>query len=342
MSDNTISAASAGTGVAMAKTTATSQFTPGDEYSYPADKLVIPSKGHPLFNAARTLSNEGVDKLVASMKDKGWGNIPPVLVQFDELGDAVVVAGIRRTKAARQVGIEAQIKVLDPNLPVSELLSINIQENENRTDTNPMAKAESFNNFIQSYVAESLAEEFPDATEYTAKAVTKATTRAKQILAVKVKLAKETIDEYLQLMNLGSRARKYVIDGTLKRVDVSDRGAGLTRMILEDGSPDEDAQEAALEKLVKHTEETGAKPSRKELKAVTKGEAVGFKPKAWEINQMITKMEEATEAGTEDYSEQLNLIRFLRGDLTLRTAKKRMSWLKDVFVAKAGPGVAED
>jgi hypothetical protein len=77
--------------------------------------------------------------------------------------------------------------------------------------------------------------------------------------------------------------------------------------------------------------------SRAAAKQAATTEAVGYKPSAWEIRQMTVNMEEAGE-----YTEQLALISFLRGDLTLRTAKKRLPWLKDVFVTKAGPGAVEE
>jgi hypothetical protein len=326
------------TATATATAPAKQTYIPGREYTYSADDLLIPEKGDPLYIEGRTNSNEGVDKLEASMKDQGWGNIPPILVIESQPGQLKVVAGIRRTKAARKTNTPAQIRVLDPGMPVTEQLSLNIEENENRTDTNAIAKAHSFQSFVTEYVKQVLTEEFPDATEYTAKAIAKATVQAKKVLGLRLKLTAQTVDEYLQLVNLIPAARKAVAEGTLTRTAVIDRGAGLTRMLKEDGTPDVEKQTAALEKLMKHSEAAGGKTvSRAAAKQAATTEAVGYKPSAWEIRQMTVNMEEAGE-----YAEQLALISFLRGDLTLRTAKKRLPWLKDVFVAKAGPGAAEE
>lgn len=329
---------STGAAVALAATstpTAKSKYESGKTYTYPADNLLIPFSRDPLFNSARTNSNEGVDKLEASMRDNGWGNIPEVLVIERTPGKFTVVAGIRRTKAARKVGIDARIKVLDPSLSDSALLSINIQENENRTETNPLAKAESFGNFIEAYVREALAEEYPDATEIPARATKRARAQAIAVLATNVKLHKNTVDEYLQLLNLGKRARTLMLEGTLKRVDATDRGLKLAQMLNEDGTPDEAAQNVAIDNYLKQLGLDGKKPARKDLKKAAAGESVGYKPNGWEIRQMTVNMEEA------GLTEQLSFMQFLRGELTLRTAKKRLPWLKDVFVAKAGPGAAE-
>jgi len=327
----------------MATATSTTQqnYEPGKEYFYPADELLLPVPGDPLFNSARTNSNEGVDKLEASMKSYGgWGTIPAIGVVDNGYGQFKVVYGIRRTKAARKQAIEAKIHVLDPATPVSEQLALTIQENENRTDTNPLTKAESFGSFVQAFVDESIRQEYP-ATEENAGVVVippAATKRARAqaiaILAANVKLNKNTVDEYLKLLNLGNRARKLIIEGTLKRVDVSDRGLNLTGMVIEDGSPDVAAQDIALDNFLKTVEVEGKKPARKDLKKAATAEAIGYKPNNWEIKQIV--------ASDDTPEDAKNLIAFLKGELTLLAAKRRMPWLKTAFVLKAGPGSVED
>lgn len=319
----------------------------GGEYDYPADELIIPAKGSTLFNPARTTSNEGVDKLEASMKAAGgWGSIPPVLVVEDsEQQGFVVVAGIRRTKAARRVGILARIKVLDPNTAQSELVAVSILENENRTNTNPMAKAESFEAFINAYTNEALAEEYPTVTDdsYPVAATARMRSRGLKILASRLRLDPKTVDEYLQLLNLIPAARKHLIEGTLALRDVVDRGMGLTRMVNEDGTPNVEKQEAALARFFKVTQVQGKPTTGKQLKQVVAGEAVGYKPNPWETRQMVTKMQELGDEDPEvraELKQALSLMQFLRGELTLQSAKRRLPWLKRVFVPKDGPGAA--
>lgn len=294
----------------------------GVVYDYPADDLLIPDKSSPLFNAARTTSKEGVDKVEATMRmAEGWGSLPPVLVRQTDSG-LEVVAGIRRTLAARRIGVAAKIQLLDPKLTISELLGINVAENENRTDTNAVAKAESFTNFIEQYVAEAVAAELDE---------DRARTQAVKKLSQMVKMDPKTVDEYLQLMNLGKTARTAVIEGTVPRTVVTDRGLKLTRMVDENGKPDNDRQEAALEKYF--AKANGKKSTRDEAAKQGKGQAVGYRPSAWEVKQMLANENTPPEAAT--------LIQFLRGELTLQTAKRRMPWLKTAFVPKDGPGSGE-
>ena len=321
------------------------RYKVGGEYEYPADELIIPSKGDPLFNPARTTSNEGVDKLEASFKAAGgWGSIPPVLVVADEeLGGFRVVAGIRRTKAARRVGIPARIKLLDPNTPPSELVAVSILENENRTNTNPMAKAESFEAFVNAYTSEALAEEYPTVTDdsYAPAAIARMRARGLKILATRLKLDPKTVDEYLQLLNLIPAARKHLIEGSLAMRDVVDRGMGLTRMVNADGTPNVEKQEAALARFFKVAQVQGKPTTGKQLKQVVSGEAVGYKPNPWEVRQMLSRMQELGDEDPEVKAElvqAVTLLQFVKGELTLQTAKRRLPWLKRVFVPKDGPG----
>lgn len=322
----------------------------------PSD-LHIPEKHDPRFIPGRTDSKLGVDKIRALLKQHGeWPSFLAPIVAIEEpsiedpaVTQCTVVAGIRRTLAARAEGIEAHFTLLPPDTSIPDQLSIIIGENEGRTDLDPVAKAESFRAFITAY-AEAQRPAGQDDETYAAwpptREAKKLRSEALKVLAVNHKLDPRTIDEYLQLLERLPEVKKAVASGLVARTKVTDRaGWSRDKVLNEDGSPNEAVQTKLLKQLIgagmddpsaEGTLTAAGKLNREQAKQAATEGFVGFKPVKKELDWLLAAMSEAEDPETELWK---NILAFIRGELTLRAAKRRLPAVKNYFVAKDGPGV---
>lgn len=126
-------------------------------------------------------------ELMESIKAKGF--LQPIVVRKFKDGYEVI-AGERRLKAARKLGLE-KIPVLVKEATDKEVLELALVENIQREDLNPIEKAISYQRFI---------EEFGYAQEDVAKAIGK---------------DRVTVSNLLRLLKLPNEIRNAIIDGKI-------------------------------------------------------------------------------------------------------------------------------
>ncbi len=137
-----------------------------------------------------------IDELAASIKEKGL--LQPIVVR--KSGDGFeVVAGERRLKAARKLGLE-KVPVIIKNVDDKEALVLALIENIQREELNPIEEAESFRRLI---------EDFKNTQEDVAHMVSK---------------DRATVANLIRLLKLPKEIQKAVADGKIS--------AGHARAIL--------------------------------------------------------------------------------------------------------------
>ena len=128
-----------------------------------------------------------IDELAASIKDKGL--LQPIVVRRAGEGYEVI-AGERRLKAARQLGLE-KVPVIVKEADDQEALVLALIENIQREELNPIEEAESFRRLI---------EEFKHTQEDVARMVSK---------------DRATVANLVRLLKLPKEIQKAVADGKL-------------------------------------------------------------------------------------------------------------------------------
>lgn len=168
----------------------------------------------PNSNQPRKVFDEDkLDDLAASIKEHGL--IQPVVLRNIKNGYEIV-AGERRWRAARKVGIK-QIPCIIKELTDEENMLLAIIENMQREDLNPIEEAEGINQMIETYGL---------TQEQVSKSVGK---------------SRPYITNCLRLLKLPESVRNYVADGSLS--------AGHARAIVSAGN--EEKQIMLAEKTVK-------------------------------------------------------------------------------------------
>jgi ParB family chromosome partitioning protein len=128
-----------------------------------------------------------IDELAASIKEKGL--LQPIMVR--KAGDGFeVVAGERRLKAARKLGLE-KVPVIIRDVDDKEALVLALVENIQREELNPIEEAESFRRLI---------EEFKNTQEDVARMVSK---------------DRATVANLIRLLKLPKEIQKAVADGRI-------------------------------------------------------------------------------------------------------------------------------
>lgn len=139
------------------------------------------------FQPRQHYGESALEELAASIKDKGI--LQPILVR--RTGDGYeVIAGERRLKAARKLGLE-KIPVMIRDVNDKEALVLALVENVQREELNPIEKAESYKR---------LNEEFGYSQEEVAKSVGK---------------DRATISNLLRLLRLPEDIQAAVSDGSI-------------------------------------------------------------------------------------------------------------------------------
>ena len=126
---------------------APARYKPATLYKIPLDNLQ-PDPAQPRIHFAE----EALELLAASLKSQGV--IQPVLFRLDEQGEAILVAGERRWRAARQAGL----KTIPALCVVGDPLEISMVENTLREDLTAVELAEALGRLkeLRGYTLEQL------------------------------------------------------------------------------------------------------------------------------------------------------------------------------------------
>ena len=177
--------------------------------SYVSINDIKPNSNQP----RKTFDEEKLDELAASIKEHGM--IQPIVLRNVDNGYEIV-AGERRWRAARKVGIK-EVPCIIKELTDEENMLLAIIENMQREDLNPIEEAEGISQMIDTYGL---------TQEQVSKSVGK---------------SRPYITNALRLLKLPESIKRYVADGTLT--------TGHAREIVSAG--DIDRQEALAEAAVK-------------------------------------------------------------------------------------------
>ena len=93
-------------------------------------------------------SNEAISTLADSIRDHGM--LQPIVVRPLDTGGYQIVAGERRWRAARMLGLD-EVPVIIKEISDSETMQIAIIENLQRENLNPVEEANGFNELIEKY-----------------------------------------------------------------------------------------------------------------------------------------------------------------------------------------------
>lgn len=93
-------------------------------------------------------SNEAISTLADSIRDHGM--LQPIVVRPLDTGGYQIVAGERRWRAARMLGLD-EVPVVIKEISDSETMQIAIIENLQRENLNPVEEATGFNELIEKY-----------------------------------------------------------------------------------------------------------------------------------------------------------------------------------------------
>jgi len=127
-------AASAGASLAASKSKGQ------DVIQLPADKLV-PNPGQP----RKSFDEEELKELADSIKN--YGIIQPIIAANAGDGTYIIIAGERRTRAARLAGLDT-VPVIIRDYTDQKRLEISLVENIQRTDLNPIEEAAAYKNLM--------------------------------------------------------------------------------------------------------------------------------------------------------------------------------------------------
>ncbi|MCX5813386.1 MAG: ParB/RepB/Spo0J family partition protein [Proteobacteria bacterium] len=94
------------------------------------------------------IETESFKSLIQSIKDKGI--LEPLIVTAQDDGTYILICGERRLVAARQLGFESvPIRIIEAGKGLGETIALQLTENLQREDLNPMDQAKGILSFIQ-------------------------------------------------------------------------------------------------------------------------------------------------------------------------------------------------
>lgn len=156
-----------------------------EKYFFCDIEKIVPNKHQP-----RTIfKDEDLKELSDSIKENGI--IQPLIVKISDNGTYELIAGERRLRASKLVGLETVPVVVHEVEDDNVLLELALIENIQRTDLNPIEEAEAYNKLI---------EKFGYTQEQTAKRVGK---------------KRSTVTNILRLLNLPSFIQEDLVNGML-------------------------------------------------------------------------------------------------------------------------------
>lgn len=175
----------------------------------------------------KNFDNDKIDTLASSIKQHGI--IQPLLVRRDR-SEYIVIAGERRWRAAKKIGLKEVPVIVVEDIDDKKVLELSLIENIQREDLNPIEEALAY---------EELKSKFSLTQEQLSERIGKSRT---------------AITNCLRLLNLDVRVQEYIIDGIISE------GHGRTILAMDDKEVqykiaqkiiDEDLSVRETERLIK-------------------------------------------------------------------------------------------
>jgi len=160
----------------------------------------------------KSFDNEKIAELAESIKHHG---IIQPLILMKENDDYVIIAGERRWRAAKMVGLK-EVPAIIMDVTDKEVLEISLIENIQRQDLNPIEEALAYKKLIDNF-------------KFT-----------QEELSKRIGKSRTAITNCMRLMNLDDRVKEYIIQGVLSE------GHGRALLAIEDG----DLQYAIAQKVI--------------------------------------------------------------------------------------------
>jgi len=217
-----------------------SRLGKGFEALFSADPTPTVKQGEPMFvpisriepnpdQPRKDFDEKAMAELADSIREKGI--IQPIIVERKESGGFVIIAGERRYRAAKMIGLE-EVPVIIKNYGQDERLEIALIENIQRSDLNPIEEAEAYQKLIEMH-------------NYTQEQVAK-----------KVGKQRTTIANALRILKLPDEIKKQISEGIitpgharaiLSLEDIIDQKE-LTQLIINEKLSVRDAEKLAEKK----------------------------------------------------------------------------------------------
>ena len=187
----------------------------------------------------KSSDNEKIAELAESIKNHGI--IQPLILKEND-GGYIIVAGERRWRAAKMVGLK-EVPAIVMDLTEKQVLEISLIENIQRQDLNPIEEALAYKKLLSDF----------DLTQ--------------EELSQRIGKSRTAITNTIRLINLDSRVQQYVIDGIISE------GHGRALLSLEDGDLqyiysqkviDEKLSVRELEKLIRNISLKSERSEKKE------------------------------------------------------------------------------
>ena len=187
----------------------------------------------------KSFDNEKIAELAESIKNHGI--IQPLILKEND-GGYIIVAGERRWRAAKMVGLK-EVPAIVMDLTEKQVLEISLIENIQRQDLNPIEEALAYKKLLSDF----------DMTQ--------------EELSKRIVKSRTAITNTIRLINLDSRVQQYVIDGIISE------GHGRALLSLEDGDLqyiysqkviDEKLSVRELEKLIRNISLKSERSEKKE------------------------------------------------------------------------------
>ena len=187
----------------------------------------------------KSFDNEKIAELAESIKNHGI--IQPLILKEND-GGYIIVAGERRWRAAKMVGLK-EVPAIVMDLTEKQVLEISLIENIQRQDLNPIEEALAYKKLLSDF----------DLTQ--------------EELSKRIGKSRTAITNTIRLINLDSRVQQYVIDGIISE------GHGRALLSLDDGDLqyiysqkviDEKLSVRELEKLIRNISLKSERSEKKE------------------------------------------------------------------------------
>ena len=187
----------------------------------------------------KSFDNEKIAELAESIKNHGI--IQPLILKEND-GGYIIVAGERRWRAAKMVGLK-EVPAIVMDLTEKQVLEISLIENIQRQDLNPIEEALAYKKLLSDF------------------------NLTQEELSKRIGKSRTAITNTIRLINLDSRVQQYVIDGIISE------GHGRALLSLEDGELqyiysqkviDEKLSVRELEKLIRNISLKSERSEKKE------------------------------------------------------------------------------
>lgn len=189
----------------------------------------------------KSFDNEKIVELAESIKQHGI--IQPLIVKKDGSDNYMIIAGERRWRAAKLIGIK-EVPVVIMDLTEKDILEVSLIENIQRQDLNPIEEAIAYKELLKTFNLK------------------------QEELGKRVGKSRTSIANIMRLINLDERVQQYLIEGVISE------GHGRTLLGISDGDLqceiaqkiiDEDMSVRELERLIKSFNKEEIEVKSKEL-----------------------------------------------------------------------------